>query len=286
MKVELETKDKQQVKVHYVNTPVHCVVEEKFGEHSHDNDLELQETLYESLQRSAHIDLAISSTSTNLTPNQNRDLSRGEANSSETMIIDLQLAMDEALAKELQEVENQLAGTSIMQMARTEAGTSRESSTENRVPNPANTSVQVTRQDDIDPDNMTYEQAAKGADIIFWIEEHKISANFPCFRLTVAEAFIFHIQSQELQTLSEAIGAESRGLTDELISFLPSSTYKIGIFSRRDKHEECVICYMTYKNRDKLITLPCRHQYHKSCVTRWLKINKACPICNDDVFGS
>ncbi|RZR89429.1 hypothetical protein BHM03_00017164 [Ensete ventricosum] len=36
----------------------------------------------------------------------------------------------------------------------------------------------------------------------------------------------------------------------------------------------CVICCMAYKNRDKLIKLSCQHQYHKVCITKWLKINK------------
>jgi hypothetical protein len=32
---------------------------------------------------------------------------------------------------------------------------------------------------------------------------------------------------------------------------------------------------MAYKNRDKLIKLPCEHQYHQACVAKWLQINKA-----------
>ncbi|KAL6004554.1 hypothetical protein ACLOJK_005109 [Asimina triloba] len=64
----------------------------------------------------------------------------------------------------------------------------------------------VVGQDDVDPDNMTYE---------------------------------------ELQTLGEAIGTESRGLSEELISYLPSSKYKTGFFSRKEKHEEVQMhCYV------------------------------------------
>ncbi|KAF8413105.1 hypothetical protein HHK36_001081 [Tetracentron sinense] len=36
----------------------------------------------------------------------------------------------------------------------------------------------------------------------------------------------------------------------------------------------CVVCLMEYKNRDKLITLPCQHGYHSKCIKKWLKINK------------
>ncbi|KAJ9164368.1 hypothetical protein P3X46_023951 [Hevea brasiliensis] len=106
---------------------------------------------------------------------------------------------------------------------------------------------QVIWQDNIDPDNMSYE---------------------------------------ELLELGEAVGAQSRGLSQELISLLPVSKYKCSFFSRRkSRSERCVICQMEYKRGDRRITLPCKHAYHFGCGTRWLSINKACPICYVDVFG-
>ncbi|XP_068634463.1 E3 ubiquitin-protein ligase BIG BROTHER-like [Aristolochia californica] len=159
---------------------------------------------------------------------------------------DSQLEDDEALARALQEMEDQLAGASLNESTVSDEAESSSPPfpTVNRESNSAITSL-TARQDNVDPDNMSYE---------------------------------------ELQSLGEAIGTQSRGLSDELISFLPSSKYKVGFFSKKDK-QECVICCMVYKNGDKLITLPCQHQYHSNCVSRWLKINKACPVCNEDVFG-
>lgn len=46
------------------------------------------------------------------------------------------------------------------------------------------------------------------------------------------------IALQELQSLGETIGTESRGLSDELIGYLPLSKYKIGLFSKKEKHDE------------------------------------------------
>lgn len=106
---------------------------------------------------------------------------------------------------------------------------------------------QVLWQDNIDPDNMSYE---------------------------------------ELLELGETVGTQSRGLSQELISSLPVSKYKCRFFSRKkSRNERCVICQMEYKRGDKQITLPCKHAYHVGCGTRWLSINKACPICYTDVFG-
>lgn len=159
---------------------------------------------------------------------------------------ELQLAVDEAIARELQAMEGQLANTSLNDNSGTRnltaSPTSNSSSSSSRLPQP-----QVIVEDGVDPDNMTYE---------------------------------------ELQQLGEAVGTESKGLSESSIALLPTSTYKNGIFSRKEKHNECVICCMAYKNRDKLIKLPCEHQYHQACVAKWLQINKVCPVCNKEVFGS
>ncbi|KAK4741989.1 hypothetical protein SAY87_025577 [Trapa incisa] len=104
---------------------------------------------------------------------------------------------------------------------------------------------QVIWQDNIDLDNMTYE---------------------------------------ELLELGESVGTQSRGLSQELISLLPISKYKRSFFSRkRSQHERCVICQMEYKRGDHRMTLPCMHVYHAECCSRWLSINKACPICYTEV---
>ncbi|XP_058072158.1 E3 ubiquitin-protein ligase BIG BROTHER-like isoform X2 [Magnolia sinica] len=108
-------------------------------------------------------------------------------------------------------------------------------------------SSQVIWQDNIDLDNMTYE---------------------------------------ELLDLGEAVGTHSRGLSQERISSLPISKYKSGFFSRKKSRcERCVICQMDYKRGDRQMTLPCKHIYHANCVTRWLSINKACPVCYIEVFS-
>ncbi|XP_006649482.2 E3 ubiquitin-protein ligase BIG BROTHER isoform X1 [Oryza brachyantha] len=108
-------------------------------------------------------------------------------------------------------------------------------------------SPQVIWQDNIDPDNMTYE---------------------------------------ELLDLGEAVGTQSRGLSQEHISLLPVTKYKCGFFSRRKtRRERCVICQMEYRRGNLQMTLPCKHVYHASCVTRWLSINKVCPVCFAEVPG-
>ncbi|GKU88659.1 hypothetical protein SLEP1_g2896 [Rubroshorea leprosula] len=130
---------------------------------------------------------------------------------------------------------------------RGEAGLDVHATPEECIPNHENnTSSQVVWQDNVDPDNMTYE---------------------------------------ELLDLGEAVGTQSRGLSQELIDLLPTSKCKSGgFFSRKKSKESCVICQMRYKKGDGQIKLPCLHVYHSECISKWLGINKICPICNKEVF--
>ncbi|XP_042505628.1 E3 ubiquitin ligase BIG BROTHER-related-like [Macadamia integrifolia] len=259
IKAIYETTGRRRVDVHFVTTGVPGRIEENLegfylehGDISLEEVLQDQETVYQSLREGNGNARTTASTSGGSNVNhgqsssEKRDVEK-ERGSSHFADAESQLAFDEALAISMQELENQLLISSLSESTGTEAV--------NREVTSTSTSTQVYiivflswGQDNIDPDNMTYE---------------------------------------ELQSLGDAIGTESRGLSEELISYLQTSKYKTGgFFSKKDKKEECVICYMEYKNRDKLMILPCQHQYHSKCIARWLKQNKACPVCNEEVFGS
>ncbi|XP_062185859.1 E3 ubiquitin ligase BIG BROTHER-related-like [Phragmites australis] len=241
------TTGKKEVAVCYMNGPLPYAIEENYSGCFFDDDDDLaqvlqdQEILYQLIQGNGGGGSSI----THSAPSSSygHDQTSNERKPSGVANYDLQLAVDEGLARELQEMEGQLANTSLNgnngKIPTTSSPSDNGNSSATRPP-------QVAVEDDIDPDNMTYE---------------------------------------ELQQLGEAIGTESKGLPESVIALLPTSTYKIGIFSRKEKHE-CVICCMVFKNRDRLTKLPCEHQYHQTCVTKWLQINKVCPVCNKEVFGS
>eukprot|EP00494_Astrolonche_serrata_P032359 UN32628 len=47
--------------------------------------------------------------------------------------------------------------------------------------------------------------------------------------------------------------------------------------------KECAVCQDPFKVAEKGVTqLPCKHYYHKECVTPWLKSHNTCPICRKE----
>ncbi|WIA08465.1 hypothetical protein OEZ85_007902 [Tetradesmus obliquus] len=50
------------------------------------------------------------------------------------------------------------------------------------------------------------------------------------------------------------------------------------------RSECCSICHDKYKEGPLVASLPCSHQFHQQCITRWLgAFSVACPMCRQDV---
>lgn len=48
--------------------------------------------------------------------------------------------------------------------------------------------------------------------------------------------------------------------------------------------KSCSICLDQYSQDDVIVTIPCFHQFHKDCITKWLLESATCPICEVHVF--
>ena len=56
---------------------------------------------------------------------------------------------------------------------------------------------------------------------------------------------------------------------------------------KEDSHlllNECCICLEKYKINEKVINLPCYHNFHSKCIKIWLQRSKTCPICRENIF--
>ncbi|KAL4464074.1 hypothetical protein ABPG74_006011 [Tetrahymena malaccensis] len=59
------------------------------------------------------------------------------------------------------------------------------------------------------------------------------------------------------------------------------TTMKIGNTS-----QTCSICYNGFEKDEIIKKLPCKHIFHLSCIKPWLKKQKTCPNCRDDICES
>ncbi|XP_073287735.1 E3 ubiquitin protein ligase RIE1-like [Primulina huaijiensis] len=47
---------------------------------------------------------------------------------------------------------------------------------------------------------------------------------------------------------------------------------------------ECCICLCEYEDGNELHALPCNHNFHSTCIVKWLKMNATCPLCKYNIL--
>jgi hypothetical protein len=93
------------------------------------------------------------------------------------------------------------------------------------------------------------------------------------------------------ETMRQLFPDVPHAASDSLISRLP--THRFNASTRRSGGGEgsageteapsCTVCLCEYDEGDELTTLPCFHQFHTECCTKWLRENGSCPICKHRV---
>ena len=84
---------------------------------------------------------------------------------------------------------------------------------------------------------------------------------------------------EELLALEERMGNVSQGLTKEQLAKLPREKF----LKNKYIDDKCIVCQYEFKNYEKLIVLPCKHCFHPDCIEEWLKNQKVCPYCKEEV---
>ncbi|XP_073220733.1 uncharacterized protein [Cicer arietinum] len=69
----------------------------------------------------------------------------------------------------------------------------------------------------------------------------------------------------------------------EVVESLP-----VKLYTKSHKHQEepvqCYICLVEYEDGDSMRVLPCHHEFHTTCIDKWLKeIHRVCPLCRGDI---
>uniref|UniRef100_A0A915HT45 RING-type domain-containing protein n=1 Tax=Romanomermis culicivorax TaxID=13658 RepID=A0A915HT45_ROMCU len=88
---------------------------------------------------------------------------------------------------------------------------------------------------------------------------------------------------EEVLEMAERVGDASVGLkSTEIAAFTTSKVFSASAYTENEK-EVCSVCMSDYESGDALLVLPCIHNFHKLCISRWLTNKPTCPICRIDV---
>ena len=90
--------------------------------------------------------------------------------------------------------------------------------------------------------------------------------------------------SQVLTGIQEPLNINEMQDVKQYDGIEESSLKELNEFTlEEDLEDSCCICLDTFKKDDKIIKLPCSHQYHASCIKKWFQdsSNKCC-ICKKE----
>ncbi|KAK2979186.1 hypothetical protein RJ640_027023 [Escallonia rubra] len=99
----------------------------------------------------------------------------------------------------------------------------------------------------------------------------------------LAEALFEVLDEIHRQPVSLSLSMVSLPAPESVVDSLPLKYHKTK-HEAGDSIEQCHICLAEYQEGEKIRVLPCHHEYHMSCVDKWLKeIHGVCPLCRGDV---
>lgn len=59
--------------------------------------------------------------------------------------------------------------------------------------------------------------------------------------------------------------------------------YRDGEMMETDSQVSCVVCLCDFELEQWLKVMPCHHEFHSDCISKWLKENNTCPLCRSDI---
>ncbi|XVE63601.1 hypothetical protein DITRI_Ditri07aG0032800 [Diplodiscus trichospermus] len=101
----------------------------------------------------------------------------------------------------------------------------------------------------------------------------------------LAEALFEVLDEIHRQPESLSLSIVSIPAPESVVDSFPLRSHKkVDAAEVGDAVEQCYICLAEYDEGDKIRVLPCQHEFHMSCVDKWLKeIHSVCPLCRGDV---
>lgn len=91
---------------------------------------------------------------------------------------------------------------------------------------------------------------------------------------------LFFVRDSLMRRMAR-LGAINQGATRADIASLPFAEFDPSLMEKADAN--CAICLCEYARGEPVAFLPCRHHFHRECVSTWLEANKTCPFCKHPI---
>ncbi|CAF3583454.1 unnamed protein product [Adineta steineri] len=118
-------------------------------------------------------------------------------------------------------------------------------------------------------------------------DEQQFHQNFPSFHYQPSRSYRERENYEQLLDLAEKLSDPNRLNKVDIEQFI---SYRYKTITTTDtslsKQTDCVICMSQFRNSQRIRVLPCQHEYHSKCISRWFTMNSSCPICRRDNFLS
>mmetsp|Transcript_97126 Transcript_97126/g.222567 ORF Transcript_97126/g.222567 Transcript_97126/m.222567 type:complete len:121 (+) Transcript_97126:146-508(+) len=67
---------------------------------------------------------------------------------------------------------------------------------------------------------------------------------------------------------------------ENLLACLPVSKFQVATGASAT---QCSICWEDQEDGQCALRLPCLHEFHQNCITKWLRTQPTCPLCRTSV---
>jgi len=74
-----------------------------------------------------------------------------------------------------------------------------------------------------------------------------------------------------------------RGASANVIDSMPLLQFDAADKDSSSVESSCAVCLSDFEGGDMLRRLPCGHAFHRGCIDKWLRRNKVCPLCLQDI---
>lgn len=95
---------------------------------------------------------------------------------------------------------------------------------------------------------------------------------------------------QRVEELDESVNRVTQALAPSVFLSLPRCVFPT-IPSTRQEEEatwngsgECSVCIESFRVSEECLLLPCRHLFHRTCLTPWFRGHRSCPYCRAEII--